>query len=204
MQTEMDWVTKFAAIEACDMPVGYVCNSDDEDDSNSGMVIDDELPLAFGEFDSDNFTIFKDGDEIVIESNGWPNHTSPYWSNTTERTSTGPMGGTLITPAASVNHPLFVEPSVTSYNEMAPGNIDDFNGTYTLRIPIEPELAANSTATGLGPIGMAVSGAMIYNDQEGPNVPLDNAVVSLDYTAAHTWASKLSLSFRATRLVGRR
>ena len=33
---------------------------------------------------------------------------------------------------------------------------------------------------------MAVSGAMIYNDEEGPNIPLDNAVPSLDYTAAHT------------------
>lgn len=31
-----------------------------------------------------------------------------------------------------------------------------------------------------------MSGAVIYNDQEGPNVPLDNAVVSLDYTGAHT------------------
>ncbi|MEM7660559.1 MAG: YHYH protein, partial [Bacteroidota bacterium] len=27
---------------------------------------------------------------------------------------------------------------------------------------------------------------MIYNDEEGPNVPLDDAVPSLDYTAAHT------------------
>jgi len=69
---------------------------------------------------------------------------------------------------------------------MAPGNIDDFNGSYTLTVPVSPTLAASSSATGLGAIGMAVSGAMIYNDEEGPNVPLDDAVPSLDYTAAHT------------------
>ncbi|MEL6989392.1 MAG: YHYH protein [Bacteroidota bacterium] len=92
----------------------------------------------------------------------------------------------ITTPAAATNHPLFVEPTLTSFEAMAPGNIDDFNGSYTLRIPISPALASSSSSTGLGPIGMAVSGSMIYNDEEGPNVPLDGAVGSLDYTAAHT------------------
>lgn len=69
---------------------------------------------------------------------------------------------------------------------MAPGNIDDFNGSYTLRIPANPEKAANTSSTGLGAIGFAVSGSVIYNDEEGPNVPLDGAVGSLDYTGAHT------------------
>ncbi|MCB0633504.1 MAG: YHYH protein [Saprospiraceae bacterium] len=144
------------------------------------------LHAAFGEFDPDNFTIYLDGDQVVLESNGLPNHTSPYWSNTTARTATDPMGNTMTTPAAAQDHPLFVAPTVTTYEDMAPGNIDNFNGSYTLRVPAKPGLAASSSATGLGPIGMAVSGSMIYNDEEGPNVPLDNAVVSLDYTAAHT------------------
>jgi hypothetical protein len=145
-----------------------------------------ELPAAFAEFDADNLTIYIDGDEVVIESNGLPNHTSPYWSNVTARSATDPMGNTLTTPAAASNHPLFVEPTVTSYANMAPGNIDDFNGSYTLRVPLNPEKASSSSATGLGAIGIAVSGSMIYNDEEGPNVPLDNAAPSLDYTGAHT------------------
>lgn len=144
------------------------------------------LHAAFAEFDSDNFDIYLDGTDVVLESNGLPNHTSPYWSNTTERSAVDPMGNTLTTPAAATNHPLFVAPTVTSYADMAPGNIDDFNGSYTLRVPASPTLASSSSSTGLGAIGMAVSGSMIYNDEEGPNVPLDNAVVSLDYTAAHT------------------
>jgi len=123
---------------------------------------------------------------VVLESNGLPNHVSPYWSNTTERSAIDPAGNTLVTEAAVSNHPLFVDPTVTSFEMMAPGNIDDFNGSYTLRVLVNPTLAANSNSTGLGPIGMAVSGSMIYNDEEGPNVPLDNAVGSLDFTAAHT------------------
>ncbi len=167
---------------ACDQPSGYVTNADDTNDSGTSGI-----PAAFAEFAEENVTVYLDGDQVVIESNGYPNHTSPYWSNTTERCAIDPRGNELCTNENTTeNHPLFVEPSATSYESMAPGNIDDFNGMYTLRIPLNPEKASNPSSTGLGPIGIAVSGAMIYNDEEGPNVPLDDAVPSLDYTAAHT------------------
>ncbi|MEM9326419.1 MAG: YHYH protein [Bacteroidota bacterium] len=163
--------------------IWVACASDDAPDP---AVVLTQLPAAFDAFDSDNVSVLLDGDEIIIESNGMPNHTSPYWSNTTARSAIDPMGNLLETPAASENHPLFAEPTVTSYEQMAPGNIDDFNGSYSLIVPAIPEQASSSSATGLGPIGIAVSGAMIYNDQEGPNVPLDDAAPSLDYTGAHT------------------
>jgi hypothetical protein len=139
------------------------CANDSDEPDPAGTLT--ELPGAFAAFDSDNTTIMLDGDEISIESNGLPNHTSPYWSS---------------------DHPLFAAPTVTSFNQMAPGNIDDFNGSYTLQVPAIPTKASSSSSTGLGPIGIAVSGAMIYNDEEGPNVPLDNAAPSLDYNGAHT------------------
>ncbi|TYC14110.1 YHYH protein [Bizionia gelidisalsuginis] len=160
--------------------------SDPSSTSETDVSITDELHLAYSEFSPENVTVLLDGNSVVIESNGMPNHTSPYWSNTTERVATDPMGNELVTPAASENHVLFVEPTVTSYEQMAPGNIDNFNGEYSLTVPANPTLASSSSATGLGPIGIAISGAMIYNDEEGPNVPLNNAVGSLDYTAAHT------------------
>lgn len=144
------------------------CGSDDSDGTSDGPQPDDvitELPAAFAAFDTDNTTIQLDGDEIIIESNGLPNHTSPYWST---------------------DHPLFSEPVATSFDQMAPGNIDDFNGSYSLTIDAVPAKASSSSSTGLGPIGIAVSGAMIYNDEEGPNVPLDDAAPSLDYNGAHT------------------
>lgn len=165
-------------LSACEQPEGYVDNADDFNDEG--------LHPAFADFDADNFTIYVDGDEVVIESNGLPNHTSPYWSSTNERTLVLPDGETATTPAAAEDHPLYVDPTVTSYDQMAPGNIDEFDGTFTLRVPTVVELANSSTATGLGPVGIAVSGSMIYNDEEGPNIPLDAAVGSLDYNGAHT------------------
>ena len=124
-----------------------------------------ELHNAFADFDSENTTIYIEDDEVVIEANGLPNHTSPYWTTT---------------------HALYVDPTVTTTAEMAPGFIDNFSGTYTLRIPINAEKAASSSSTGLGAIGIAISGAVIYNDEEGPGVLLDDAAGSLDYSGAHT------------------
>lgn len=144
------------------------------------------LSTAFSEFDENNTTIFLDGDEIVIETNGLPNHTSPYWSNTRSFWRVDPRGDSIFTQGAEENHPLFIEPTVTNFASMAPGYIDDFNGSFILRVPVNPQVATNSSRTGLGPIGISVTGSVIYNDQEGPNVPLDNAAPSLDYTGAHT------------------
>jgi hypothetical protein len=160
------------------------CTDDDDGVTDPGNT--EELHAAFAEFSTDAFTIMLDGDEVVIESNGLPNHTSPYWSNTTERSDVDPMGNTLTTEAAAANHALFVEPTVTSYDAMAPGNIDDFNGSYSLTVPTSPVLATSTSATGLGAIGMAISGSMIYNDEEGPGIALEGAVGSLDYNGAHT------------------
>lgn len=176
------WVLTITAITF------MACSSSDSSSTTTNYNDTDvELHSAFSEFDSNNVSIELNGTNVVIESNGYPNHTSPYWSNTTERCATDPMGNELCTNTnTSVNHPLFEEPTVTTYQTMAPGNIDDFNGSYSLTVSANPELASSTTATGLGPIGIAVSGAMIYDDQEGPNVPLDDAVVSLDYSGAHT------------------
>ena len=138
----------------------YSCGNDDDTDPGTGS---ETLHEAFADFDSDHYTIMLDGDEVVIETDGLPNHTSPYWSPT---------------------HQLYIDPIVAV--NLAPGYIDDFSGSYTLRVPANPSKASSSSSTGLGPIGLAVSGSVIYNDEEGPNVPLDNAAPSLDYTGAHT------------------
>lgn len=149
------------------------CSSSDSDDSTDesttstgdSITSSGTLHSAYAEFDTTNVTVALSGSDVVIETNGLPNHTSPYWSTDNE---------------------LFVEPTVTSYAEMAPGNIDDFVGTYTLTVSSSPEKASSSSSTGLGAIGIAVSGSVIYNDEEGPGIALDNAVGSLDYNGAHT------------------
>ncbi len=158
---------------------------DDEEETTTPTTNLTGLHLAFAEFASSNVTIYEEDGEVVIISNGLPDHTSPYWSSTTARTIQGPMGAQT-TAAAATDHPLWVAPTVTSYAQMAPGNIDDFNGSYTLRVPVNPSKAATTTATSLGACGIARSGSMIYNDEEGPGVGLDAAIGSLDFTGAHT------------------
>ena len=230
----------FSSAWSCDGEINVDTEMETDTDTNTGTDMDTDadtntgtdteetdttepvsgLHAAFAEFDEGSFQIYLEGNEVVIETDGLPNHTSPYWSSTVERAIAGdgndaggpPTGGPGGggpggggppgggpggdaggdnaggggTTVAEVNHPLWVEPTVTSYDQMAPGNIDDFMGSYTLRVSTDPQRANSSTSTGLGAIGIAVSGAVIYNDEEGPNVPLDNAVGSLDYTAAHT------------------
>ncbi|MFT5619563.1 MAG: hypothetical protein ACI85I_002809, partial [Arenicella sp.] len=148
-----------AILSALVLTVLFSCD-DDSSPATTGTLYE-----AFADFDNDNLTIYLDGDEVVIETNGLPNHTSPYWSST---------------------NALYIAPTVTTTADMAPGDIDNFNGSYTLLVPASPSKATSSSSTGLGAIGIAISGSVIYNDEEGPNVLLDNAVVSLDYSGAHT------------------
>ncbi len=95
------------------------------------------VPAPFAAFDADHVRVVRDGADVLIESNGLPNHTSSYWSNTHERTLDG-----ITTRTAETDHPLFVEPSCTSYDQMAPGNIEDFNGSYSMTVPAQPTRAS--------------------------------------------------------------
>jgi len=135
------------------------CEDDNADDN---MEPTGTLHAAFSAFDEDNTDIYLDGSNVVIETNGLPNHTTPYWG---------------------VGHELYVEPSTAT--EMTPTVITDRSDlSGTLTVSSSPELASSSTSTSLGAIGIAVSGAYIYNDQEGGGA-LGNAIKSLDYVGGH-------------------
>ncbi|MCL6268241.1 YHYH protein [Flagellimonas myxillae] len=133
------------------------CSSDTEEED---MVTTGELHAAFAEFDENNTDIYLEGTNVVIETNGLPNHTSVYWG-----------------PGQSL---YMEEPNV----ETTPSIIPNFNAEATLRVPQNPQLASSSTSTNMGAIGIAVSGAAIFNDQEGSG-PLNEAAASLDYTGGH-------------------
>lgn len=141
-------------------------NTDDTDDTD-GTSDAVSTPLsAFDEFNPDAVTISYDGDDITIDSNGLPNHTSPYWEET---------------------NPLYVEPVVAV--ALTPGRIGG-DRSFTVTVPSAPEIAASSTATGLGPIGISVTGVPIFNDTEGPNRPLEEQIAeTFDYAGAHNGPS---------------
>jgi hypothetical protein len=123
------------------------------------------LHPAFAEFDTDETTIYLSGANVVIETTGLPNHTTPYWSE---------------------SHALYVAPTVTNTGQMTPTRIDTSgrDNSSSVTVSTSPDLASSTTATELGAIGVAISGAYLYNDQEG-NGALDAAVGSLDYSGAH-------------------
>ena len=148
---------------SCDQPEGYVSNSSDPDDSNNSGIT---LHSAFAEFDTDNTDIYLDGAEVVIETNGLPNHKTVYWG---------------------VGHELYEEATVAT--GLTPSIIPNYDASATLRVSPNPQLASNTTATSLGAIGIAVSGAAIFNDSEG-NGPLSSAIGSLDYAGGHIGPSE--------------
>ena len=147
---------------ACEQPDGYVANNTDTDDGGSSTT--GSTPIAaFDEFNENAVTVSFDGDEITIVSTGVPNHTSPYWENSSS---------------------LYIDPVVANASQMSPGTIRE--GSYTVTVPASPQKAANTSDTGLGAIGIAVTGAPIFNDEEGPNISLSENVASgFDYAGGH-------------------
>jgi hypothetical protein len=148
---------------SCDQPSGFVSDSSDTDDTG-GTVFDGSTPLsAFDEFNPDAVTVSFDGDDIIIQSSGIPNHTSPYWS---------------------IDSSLYIEPVIANEAQMSPGLIGGRN--YEVTLAASPERAATTSATGLGAIGIAVTGAPIFNEQEGPMASLSENVASgFDYAGGH-------------------
>ncbi|MEM1262879.1 MAG: YHYH protein [Pseudomonadota bacterium] len=131
-----------------------------------------ELHAAYQWF-TGNVTVALDGNDVVIEATGRPNHTSAYWNPSN-------ASGLYVDP----------DPSLTTVAQMSPGFIEDYNNLFTLRVPTSPSLAATSSATSLGPVGIAVSGVPIFNDQEGPNVDLELGVIrGFDRNGGHTGPS---------------
>jgi len=121
------------------------------------------LHNAFAVFDADETDIYLQGANVVIETTGNPNHTTPYWGS---------------------GHAKYVMPTATSEEDMTPSRIPAFDGSASLTVSQNPSLASSTSNTSLGAIGIAVSGAAIFNDQEG-NGALDEAASTLDYTGAH-------------------
>ncbi|UMB54647.1 YHYH protein [Lutibacter sp. A64] len=121
-----------------------------------------ELPSEFIAFNSDAVSAYLSdgGTTITIETTGLPNHKTVYWGE----------GNELYMEEDDVA----VTPSIMSSN----------NNATTITVDATPNLTGNTVATQLNTVGIAVSGASIFNDSEG-NGPLSQAAASLDWTGAH-------------------
>ncbi len=112
-------------------------------------------------------TISTSGSNIVLKSNGLPDHKTPYWG----------VGNALYEDFPDGYH-ANVNTSMSAH-------------TYSMTIPANPSVASSHEETTLGPIGMALNGVPIYNDREGGNVPLDAlTITTFDYSGAHPGPGK--------------
>ena len=143
---------------------GFIaCSSDDDEykEENEDDAVT-ELHAAFTEFNTTETDIYlsDNGTSVTIETTGLPDHETVYWG----------VGNNLYRD----------EPDV----QLTPSIISSNNNAATINIDATPDLTGSTVSTQLGTIGIAVSGAAIFNDQEG-NGALDQAAASLDWTGAH-------------------
>ena len=136
------------------------CSADSASDEEIEEAEVTELHAAFAAFNSKATTIYLDGSNVVIETTGLPDHETVYWGE----------GNVLYKEEPDVDR----TPSIMSSN----------NNATTIVVDATPNLTGSTVSTQLNTIGIAVSGASIFNDQEGGG-PLSQAAASLDWTGAH-------------------
>lgn len=111
-------------------------------------------------------SITSDGTFITIKSTGVPDHKSVYYATSNslyESFSGSTFGG-------------------YTFNKN-PNSIA--TQSFTFKIPLNPSVATNHSATPLGAIGVALNGVAIFNQYAGPNQPLTNEVTSFDQYWGH-------------------
>lgn len=154
-----------APFGGCDNLVGDPDAGDmDWIDGSSGNNNESGLPPGFDKF-TDGVDVSVEGDYIVIRTNGVPNHPSPYFQS---------------------NHDLYESP--TQGMVVNPNRIGEQNLVF--RIPLNPEKAASTTDTPLGPIGVATNGVAFFNQyagrgRDGSWLPLDNEIATFDKYNGH-------------------
>jgi hypothetical protein len=132
-------------------------------DPGSGTTSSSAVPAQFTHF-GDSVKVSVSGDYVVIQSNGVPNHKSPYFPTTDPRYE--PYDGT---------NPHYSRAPVSTIAATA----------YTFRIPLKPTKAASTQATPLGPIGVSLNGVPFYNQYNGQNQPLGGEINSFDQYNGH-------------------
>ena len=125
-------------------------------------VIGENVPDIFKKF-TNGAEVYLEGDMVVIQINGVPNHSSPYFATTDQRYE-----------AYNGDNNNFM---------LNPNRIREQD--FTFRIPVNPQEATNKEATPLGAIGVAINGVAIFNQYAGPNQPLTNEIDSFDQYNGH-------------------
>ena len=138
----------------------------EETTTASGSLNDDAIPGVYSKIYGAS-DIYIDGDYIVIETAGTPDHKSPYYIDTQWESS--------LYEAYNGSNSAF---------HLNPNRIAEFSMKY--KIPLNPTEASSHEATPLGSMGIALNGVSFYNQYAGPNnQPLTDEINSFDQYNGH-------------------
>lgn len=143
----------------------FCCSKSSEDATITPATTDTMVPDVYKKLYGAT-SITSDGTYITIKSTGVPDHKSVYYatSNSLYENFNGKTFG---------GYTFAKNPNAIATQSL------------TFKIPLKPAVAANHTATPLGPIGVALNGVAIFNQYAGPNQPLTNEVTSFDQYWGH-------------------
>ncbi|MGB1103362.1 MAG: YHYH protein [Crocinitomicaceae bacterium] len=138
---------------------------DKNDNTDNEPQIDESLPTAYQKFYNVE-QVYQDGDFVVIECAGIPDHKSPYYIGTAwEEERYEAYGG--------ANPDYFQNPN----------RIDEQN--FTFRLPLNPAVDPGHELTSLGPIGVALNGVAIFNQYAAPGDDLSEEINTFDHYNGH-------------------
>jgi len=132
--------------------------------------VDENLPDVYQKFYNID-AVYQDGDFVVIETAGIPDHKSPYYTGTEWESDRY--------EAYAGSNPDFI---------LNPNRIGEQN--FTFRIPLNPSVDAAHSATSLGPIGVALNGVAIFNQYAGPGDDLEEEINTFDHYNGHPTGTK--------------
>jgi hypothetical protein len=138
----------------------------DKNDNNTPATNTAAVPVVYNKIYGAT-SITNDGTFITIKTNGVPDHKSAYYPTSNvlyESFSGATFGGNTF---------------VKNPNSIA-------TQTLTFKIPVNPVVASNHSATSLGPIGVALNGVALFNQYAGPNnQALTGEIASFDKYYGH-------------------
>ncbi|MCB0700407.1 MAG: YHYH protein [Chitinophagales bacterium] len=110
--------------------------------------------------------IYMDGDYVVIQVTGLPDHKSPYYLSTQWESS--------MYEAYNGTNSMF---------NLNPNRISQSNMTF--RIPVNPQEATSKRSTPMGPMGISLNGVPFYNQYAAGGSPLTGEINSFDQYNGH-------------------
>lgn len=138
------------------------CGEDSEDAAPGDDMVT-ELPDVFKKF-NDDLNVYVEGDFVVIETTGVPDHKSPYFGS----------GHQNFEVYNGDNPDFIVNPNIIQEQ------------SFVIKLPLNPVEAASKSDTQLGVIGVSVNGVVIFNQYAGPdNQPLTGEINTFDQYNGH-------------------